>query len=184
MSAEDNQPNNINFLGQNGFRFTVKRLPTVNYFCQSATLPSVSIGAIESPTPFSFVPRPGDRITYDPLVLTFKVDENLENYFEIQRWIEGLGHPDELKQTADLSREIRSQQIGGQGSRALGYYTTFVSDGVLSILTSNKNVNKNIFFQDLFPISLSELQFESTNISIEYLQATVTFRYRKYQLDI
>jgi len=184
MSAEDNQPNNINFLGQNGFRFTVKRLPTVNYFCQSATLPSVSVGAIESPTPFAFVPRPGDRITYDPLVLTFKVDENLENYFEIQRWIEGLGHPDELKQTADLSKEIRSQQIGGQGSRALGYYTTFVPDGVPSILTSNKHVHKNIFFQDLFPISLSELQFESTNISIEYLQATVTFRYRKYKLDV
>jgi hypothetical protein len=184
MSAEENQPNNINFLGQNGFRFTIKRLPTVNYFCQSATLPSVSVGVVESPTPFAFVPRPGDRITYDPLVLTFKVDENLQNYFEIQRWIEGLGHPDDLKQTADLSREIRSQQIGGQGSRALGYYTTFVSDGVLSILTSNKNVNKNIFFYDLFPISLSELQFESTNVSIEYLQATVTFRYRKYQLDV
>jgi hypothetical protein len=115
--------------------------------------------------------------------LTFKVDENLQNYFEIQRWIEGLGHPDELKQTADLSKEIRSQQIGGAGIRPLGYYTTFVSDGVLSILTSNKNLNKNIFFQDMFPVSLSELQFESTNISIEYLQATVTFRYRKYQLE-
>jgi hypothetical protein len=183
MSAEENQPRNINFLGQNGFRFAIKRLPTVNYFCQSATLPAVSVGAIESPTPFAFVPRPGDRITYDPLSLTFKVDENLENYFEIQRWIEGLGHPDELKQTADLSREIRSQQVA-PGARPVGYYTTFVSDGVLSILTSNKNVNRNIFFYDLFPISLSELQFESTNVSIEYLEATVTFRYRRYHLDV
>jgi hypothetical protein len=80
MSAEDNQPNNINFLGQNGFRFAIKRLPTVNYFCQAVSVPAVSIGAIESPTPFAFVPRPGDRITYEPLTLTFKVDENLQNY--------------------------------------------------------------------------------------------------------
>ena len=84
MSIVDTLPDNINFLSQNGFRFAVKRLPGVNYFCQSVTLPAVSVGAIESPTPFAAVPRPGDRITYEPLTIRFKVDEDLTNYFEIQ----------------------------------------------------------------------------------------------------
>jgi hypothetical protein len=181
MSAEQNQPNNINYLGQNGFRFAFKRLPGVNYFCQSVSIPSVSMNAIESPTPFASVPRPGDRINYDPLIVRFKVDEDLANYFEIQRWIEGLGHPDELKQTLDISREIRSSQVG---IRPAGYYTTFVSDSTLSILTSNKNVNRNVFFYDCFPVALTELTFDSTNTTIEYLEATATFRFRKYQLDV
>jgi len=180
MSAEQNQPSNINFLGQNGFRFALKRLPGVNYFCQSASIPSVSIAAIESPTPFAFVPRPGDRITYDPLVIKFKVDEDLKNYFEIQRWIEGMGHPDDLSQTYNISREIRASQVG---VRPPGYYTTYVCDATLSILTSNKNVNRNIQFYDCFPISLTELSFESINTTIDYIEATATFRYRKYALE-
>lgn len=181
MSAVDNQPSNINFLGQNGFRFAIKRLPGVNYFCQNVTLPSVSMNAIESPTPFANVPRPGDRLTYEPLNITFKVDEDLTNYFEIQKWLEGLGHPDDLTQTRKLSENINRNQMAG--TRQLGYYTTYVSDATLSILTSAKNINKNIFFLDCFPVALTELSFESTNTTIEYLQATVTFRYRKYNLE-
>lgn len=182
MSAVENQPSNINFLGQNGFRFAIKRLPGVNYFCQAASIPAVSMNAIESPTPFAFVPRPGDRLNYDPLNIRFKVDEDLTNYFEIQKWLEGLGHPDNLSQTRDLSRNINNNLIAG--TRQIGYYTTFVSDASLSVLTSAKNISKNIFFYDLFPISLTELNFESTNTTIEYLEATVTFRYRKYELEV
>jgi len=180
MSAEENQPNNLNFLGQNNFRFGIKRLPNVNYFCQGVSIPSVSVGDIDTPTPFAVVPRPGDRIIYDPLVIRFKVDEDLTNYFEIQSWMEGLGHPDELRQTKELSKDIRATQVG---ARPIGYYTTFISDATLTILTSNKNYNKTIFFYDCFPINLTELSFESVNTDVEYLEATVTFRYRKYQLD-
>lgn len=181
MSAVDNQPSNINFLGQNGFRFSIKRLPGVNYFCQGVSIPSVSIGAIDSPTPFAFVPRPGDRIAYEPLSITFKVDEDLRNYFEIQKWIEGLGHPDDLGQTRALSQDIARSQMAG--TRPIGYYTTFMSDATLSILTSAKNLNRNIYFLDCFPVSLTELTFASTVTTIEYLEATVTFRYRKYELE-
>ena len=180
MSAVDNQPSNINFLGQNGFRFSIKRLPGVNYFCQGVSIPSVSIGAIESPTPFAAVPRPGDRISYDPLAIRFKVDEDLRNYFEIQKWIEGMGHPEDLAQTTRLSRQIRDEQVG---LRPVGTMVNFVSDGVLTILTSNKNVNKTVFFRDCFPINLTELTFDSMNTTIEYLEASVTFRYRRYEIE-
>ena len=181
MSAVENQPSNINFLGQNGFRFSIKRLPGVNYFCQGVSIPAVSIGAIESPTPFAAVPRPGDRIAYEPLQITFKVDEDLRNYFEIQKWIEGLGHPDELSQTRNLSQEIARTQMAS--TRPTGYYTTYMSDATLSILTSAKNLNRNIFFLDCFPVALTELSFASTVTTIEYLEATVTFRYRKYEIE-
>jgi len=181
MSALETQPSNLNFLGQNGFKFAVKKLPGVNYFCQAVTIPAVSMTAIQSPTPFASVPRPGDRITYDPLTVTFKVDEDLKNYFEIQKWLEGLGHPDSLDQTRQLSRTNNANFLAK--TRPEGYYTTFVSDGVLSILTSAKNLNKNIMFLDLFPTGLSELNFETTNSTIEYLQATATFAYRKYELE-
>ena len=180
MAAIDNQPANINFLGQNGFRFAIKRLPNVNYFCQTVSLPSINLNVVETPTPFANIPRPGDRLLYDPLVIRFRVDENMANYFEIHSWLEGLGHPDELSQTRDISNQIRQQQIGNNPT---GYASTYVSEGVLSILTSHKNVNKNIFFRDCFRVSLTELSFDSTNATLDYLEAIVTFRYRKYDLE-
>jgi len=151
MSAEENQPSNINFLGQNGFRFAIKRIPGVNYFCQGATIPAVGMNAVESPTPFASVPRPGDRITYDPLVIRFKVDEDLTNYFEIQKWLEGLGHPDSLSQTRELSKNINNSLIAG--TRPVGYYTTYLSDATLSILTSAKNLNKISSFMTCFRLA-------------------------------
>lgn len=180
MSAIDSHPENINFLSQNSFRFAIKRLPNINYFCQGVALPAVSIGAIESPTPLASIPRPGDRITYDPLVIKFRVDENLQNYLEIQKWIEGMGHPEDLSQTSKLARQIRNEQIG---FRPLTAMVNFVSDGVLSILTSNKNMNKNVFFRDCFPTNLTELSFDSMNTTVEYLEASVTFRYRRYEIE-
>jgi hypothetical protein len=180
MTVYQNQPENINMLGQNGFQFAIKRLPNVNYFAQGVSIPAISMNPIETPTPFAYVPRPGDRLTYEPLAVTFKVDEDLKNYFEIQKWLVGLGHPDDLGQTRDLSKDIRNNSVG---FRPVGNATTYVSDAVLSVLTSAKNLNINIFFYDCFPISLTELAFTSTNTTIDYLEATAVFRYRKYALD-
>lgn len=182
MSAEENQPSNINFLGQNNFRFSIKRLPNVNYFCQNVSIPSISLSVVQAPTPFAILPRPGDRLTYDPLTITFKVDENLVNYFEIQSWLEGLGHPESLAQTKDLSNAMRASNIG-IGTRPLGHFSSFVSDATLSLLTNHKNHNKTIFFHDCFPTSLSQLDFISTNPTLEYLEASVTFMYSRYKLD-
>lgn len=177
MSVSDNQPTNLNYLSPLGFRFSIKKLPNVNYFCQSVTLPSIAMGAIDSPSPFGLIPRPGDRLVFSPLPIQFRVDEDLKNYIEIQDWMTGLGHPDNLSQTRELS-ETAPGPI-----RRVGSASSFVSDATLTIQTSHKNSSINIFFHDVFPIDLTELTFDSTATDIEYLQATVTFRYRKYVIE-
>ena len=44
-------PKNKNFLSPVGFKFIMSRTPNVDYFCQSASIPEVSIGAREISTP-------------------------------------------------------------------------------------------------------------------------------------
>ena len=56
------------------------------------------------------------------------------------------------------------------------------SDGSLMLLTSNQNPNLQVNFSDMFPISLTELNFDATDTDVTYLEATVTFRYRIYQI--
>ena len=43
------------------------------------------------------------------------------------------------------------------------------------------NGNFEILFHDLFPTSISEIQFDSTLSDIDYLTATATFRYLLYE---
>ena len=53
----------------------------------------------------------------------------------------------------------------------------------MSILTSNMNPQINIKFQQVFPISLSAIEFDSTATDIEYVTADVTFKYDIYEVQ-
>ena len=131
-------------------------------------------------SPFAIIPRPGDRITYDPFNIRFRVDEDLKNYKEIEDWIVGMGHPETFEQSEDFAKANPSPFVQDRGT-ASG--ANFVSDATLTVLTSHKNPSINVFFQDAFPITLTELTFDSTLTDVEYLEATVTFRYRKYNIE-
>ena len=56
------------------------------------------------------------------------------------------------------------------------------SDATLAVLNSNYNEVVKIKFWDLFPTSLSTLEFTATDTDINYLTATVTFSFLYYQI--
>jgi len=158
-----NVTSNVNFLSPLGFRFLLNRVPNVEYFCQAASLPSISMNEVVQQNPFVSIPRPGDKITYEPLSLRFRIDEDMTNYLEIYNWIVGLGYPDSFNQYKNLS--------------------SIVSDGSIIILTSNNNPSIRIAFNDLFPLSLSPLAFDVSGSDVEYLEAEVSFRYTKFSIE-
>lgn len=162
-------PTNKNFLGQTGFRLVLDRTPTVNYFSQSASLPAISLGATNIVNPLIDYPLPGEKLTFSPFNISFRVDEDLKNYIEIYDWLVGLGSPS----STDQYKKYRNANIN-QAS---------LSDATLSILSSKYNPNLRVKFQKMFPESISELLFTSTGSDIEYLEATVSFRYSLYTIE-
>jgi hypothetical protein len=102
----------------------------------------------------------------------------MKNYIEMVNWLEGLGHPNSLKQLRDLSA---SSPLATPNT--IGSAMTLTSDATLTVLTSHKNPGLNAFFSDAFPTSLSALRFTSMANDVEYLEATATFSYRKYTLE-
>ena len=151
-----------NFLSDKGFRFILERTPNVQYFTQEVSLPSISLGGVESVMPFHRHQRHGSKLTWSPLVLNFAVDENLINYKEIHNWMFGLAPA-----TPSESNTI----LNDKGP---------VSDGTLFILNSNHSDGLQITFENLWPTDLSELSFSSTSGDLRYLKATVTFEYMQY----
>ena len=169
---------NRNFLSPLGFKFALKRSPSVAFFCNQANIPELTLGIAEQPTPFKDIPIPGDKIQFGDLQLRFLVDENLDNFMEIQNWIRGLGYPENMDEFQDLTEQ---SVLGGSfGFSRSG--DNIYSDGTLQILSNNLVPSFQVVFSDLFPYSLSTVQFDATDTDVEYFTADVSFKYTVYSL--
>ncbi len=121
--------------------------------------------------------------------MTFLVDENLENYQEIHGWLVGLGFPRDHSEFRNLigagsdrfpvSNESVSTEPGKVKFGTTDQGPVF-SDATLTVLSSKNNPQVEIRFRDLFPVSLTGLQYDQQATDVEYLTSTVTFRYTIY----
>ena len=123
-------PNNQNFLSPIGFKFILGRTPNVDYFCQSASIPQVEIGVREITTPVKEYSLPGDKMTFGDLNLRFLVNEDLDNYYEIYKWLKGLTNP---KHQKNFATYIASVDEKGRPEE----FDRMMSDARLLILNSN-----------------------------------------------
>ena len=174
-NAFDNQVSNRNFLSPTGFRFTLNRAPKVAFFGNTANIPSMTLGVANQSTYLKDIEVPGDKIIFEDFSLRFLVDENLENYMEIYNWIRGLGFPESLEEIYNLQRT-------GKIDQPLDKVMNIFSDGTLQVLTSHQNPNFKVVFEDLWPYSLSTLQFDATSEDIQYFTADVSFKYTIYNI--
>jgi len=171
------QIENRNFLSPTGFRFLLRRSPQVAFFCQQANVPSLDLGIAQQTYYLKDVDIPGDKIVFGDLNIKFLVDEDLGNYMELQNWIRGLGFPESLKEFDDLDQE---KDVFGK------YHQTgdnIYSDGTLQVLSNNLVPKFQIFFDDLFPYSLTTLSFDATDTDVEYFTAEASFKYTIYNIQ-
>lgn len=177
-SISSSQPSNRNFLSPIGFKFILSKCPKVDFFSNTASIPDLTLGTTFQANPYKDIPIPGDKLLYNDFQLNFLVDENMENYIQIHKWLVGLGYPENIKQFGDLAAGNTDYP---DANPQMGYKNIY-SDGTLQILNSNFNVVKQIQFLDLFPISLSSLDFNATDRDYNYFTSVVTFKYTIYNI--
>ena len=175
MALQRTMPDNLSFLSPTGFKFAIQKLPLVNYFCTSATIPDITLGQVDQDNIFIKIPVPGDKLTFSPLDLRFQVDEDLKNFKEIYDWLEGLGYPDNFQQRQNLQASLQQQNTHAGLTH---------SDGSLIVTAAQYQPNIEVKFIDLYPISLGSIEFQTNSTDIEYLSGSVQFQYRKYSIDI
>ena len=81
------QPTTLDYLSPTQFRLVINQLPKVEFFVTACNLPGISLGDAIFPTPLKQIPVQGDEVTFEPLSISFLVDENLENYKELHDWL-------------------------------------------------------------------------------------------------
>lgn len=163
------QPPNTSLLVPNRFVLSFIRLPNMQFFCQTVNLPGINITPIQRTTPFVDLQVAGEKLIYDPLFITFLVDEDLRAWREIHDWMRGITFPTTFDEYKDLSK-----QSPYANQRRPQY-----SDAVLVVLDSNQRGNYRFLFKDAFPSSLAPFTMSSTlgADSVMTVDATFTFSY-------
>tara|TARA_B100001093_G_scaffold296391_1_gene282604 strand:+ start:221 stop:802 length:582 start_codon:yes stop_codon:yes gene_type:complete len=164
---------NRNFLSVVGFKFLLNRCPKVDFYCNTANIPEVTLGTAVQTNYLRDIPLPGDKLQYGDLNITFMVDENMENYLQIYQWLTSLGFPESLSQfneLKDTDRLLPEKPVSGD-------FFNERSDATLMILNSDYNPSVKIKFKDVFPVSLSAVPFNATAETQQYYTATTSFRY-------
>ena len=165
MSAEwyKEQPTNRNFLNPIGYILKLDKFAGVDFFCQSANVPDVSMPTIEVASRFRNLPMiPGGGVTFGDFTVRFIVDEDLKNYYSVHSWMRDNGNADEMARTTPE--------------------TDIYTNGQLHIVTSSYNPAFVVDFVDLFPVALSNLQFDATITDVEYITAEVTFKHQQFSI--
>ena len=172
-SAFGKQIQNRNFLSGIAFKFNLAKFPKVDFFSNSARIPELTLELTSQPSYLKNIDVPGERLTYGDLTLRFLVDENMENYISVYNWLTGLGFPETTKEFADLIKDKDGQRDTKEA----------FCDGTLRILNSNYREVAKVKFNDLFPTSLTSLDFDATNTDVQYFTAEATFKYTVYKIE-
>ena len=153
-----------NALIVNYFQFILNRVPNMTYFCQSANLPGIVFGVVEQPTTLGHpVKVPSGAFRFEDLELTFRVDENLQNWKEIHTWIKNIGNYDSDTHTLPYEQQT--------------------SVAKLIITNSNYRPKISVNFLHVFPISLSGLNFNTTAQDSFEMTASVKFAFTGYEIE-
>lgn len=175
----DRQPDNLDLARPTQFRFSILKIPNTEYFITEANLPGIAFsGDAVLNTRFTALPMMGDTVNYEPLELSFNVQENLHNWREIHDWMTGIGFPESTKQYSDAIQDAASTRSGADKVSAL------TSDAVLTIMTNKNNPVIRIMFKNVYPTSLSGLNFDTKETGADGLSATTTMNYDYYTLEV
>lgn len=145
-----------NLLALTGFKLTIgssTNYKLSEFFAVSATFPNISLGEATA----SYRNRQGfvadDVLQYEPFTIRIAVDDELLAYNEMHDWMLHNTQQEKLK-TEELT---------------------------LHFMTGHNNVSKQVRFINAFPTSLSSIEFNTQNTSVDYAYVDVTFRYDLFE---
>lgn len=155
---------NTNALESSKFLMVTHNLPYLNFFSQSALLPSVAATEVPFETPLSTVYFAGDKLQYEPISISFLIDEDMKVWEELYNWMKGYAFPHSEKEYSDQKKR--------------GIY----SDMSLIFLKNSFASNLVMRFYNCWPTFLGPVQFTSTDSGPGILQTDVTIRYDTFKI--
>ena len=159
-----------NYLQPSGFKITVskKNYPHLAFFAQTIQHPAMQISSTElGYKRIAGIPFIGDAITFGAVSLDVIMDEKMNVYSEIFNWMSNM---------VESKHQLNSGFLYTNGDTSLSDY----NDIRITILNSANNAQREINYVNAFPISLGDVQFNSTTEET-YITVPMTFRFDYFE---
>jgi hypothetical protein len=173
MTATNRLPKNTNYLQPTKFLLTFDRTGDVQYFCQSINLPGVNIGQAQFSTPLVDLHVPDRKITHNPLSIQFNVDESLNTWQQLYAWFRSIASPTSFEERNRLTALQNANKSSNSN----------YSDATLTVLSSLNNPILTIRYYNCFPISLSDIQFDTTKSADDIISADASFMFDYFKFE-
>lgn len=177
----------LNFQSELHFDFQIQKLPTVPLFVQSVNLPGIFTEAPQTGTQFVPIKHVGDTLFFQDLMVTLRLDEGMETWFEMFKWLSGLTRVESYKQFVELVNDqgksldglkklfkSKEPEVGGKG------YKNLKSTASLTISDANHIKYIEIIFVQLHPTSMGGLTFRTDESGVGFITFDVNFTYNFY----
>ena len=175
MTALTRLPQNTNYLQPTKFLLTFDRLGDVQYFCQTVNIPGVNLGQAPFNTPMLDVFVPDRKMIYNPLSIHFTIDESLNGWQQLHAWFRSIASPTSF----DERNRLTSLQNANKTSSSLNSY----SDATLTILSALNNPILRVKFYNVFPITLSDILFDTTQSADDIITADCVFTFDYFDFE-
>jgi hypothetical protein len=155
----------LNYLTANRATLQLIDFPEVSFNCRNYTLPTLSLPAVNVPSPFYQGPTYGSKLLYSPLEIEFLVDENLTNYLSIHDWMRGLGAPVDKNENKQQVQKVK--------------YT----NALMTVYSSHNNPVVTFEMIQCVPVSLTGISFSEETQETTPLYATAVFEILRYEVQ-
>ncbi|QPX74315.1 putative tail completion and sheath stabilizer [Salmonella phage FrontPhageNews] len=143
---------NPNFAASDKWRLTIGDLILLTRSIHDFSIPGVYSEGIEGPSPGDVLNSiPSERLTYDPIVFTFVIDESWYNWEQIYNWIASNAGSD-----LAVSRDITIDLLDNM----------------------NRPVGLQLLLEEARPTALDNVLVD-VDAAVPQLVTTVTFKYLK-----
>lgn len=159
-----------------------QRLPSTTYVVQEVNLPAVSARIATTQVPGGVNRHLPDRLTYEPLSISFLVDEEFHAWRELYSWLLGTtGGYDRSVITAEFIANQQDILYAEKSTNRLDRAGRTIAG--LTIVNAAKVPVLRFMFYNLFLTSLGQVSFSTTTTdTLTPLVCTATFEYDYYAL--
>jgi hypothetical protein len=154
-------PSTTNLLQPTKYVVTFPEISQTMYFCQKANIPGVTLGMAVQQTPNIDLFHSGTKLEYNTFDITFMVNEDLSAWTNIYKWMD------------DLSKVNSSYTKRKQNTK----------QAIFTVMSNQNNPKFRIKLNNIFPTSLSDLEFDTTLSAEDHMVATATFKYDWFDLE-
>jgi hypothetical protein len=175
------RPQSVSTLLNNHFKFVIEALPDLTFFAQSIQLPAVVGNIVDRPNPFRMIKEVADHLKYNDFDVSYKVDNAFKTYYSLYWWMCGYGFPRSYEEV-EAFREIRKSRIANPRPIIREIEKTSAALYILQPDTNSTLVT--VRYEDVFPVALGELQFESTDNEPVEVKCRVTFACNGFDIHL